>query len=640
MPKTALIIEDDESAGKLLEALCKQLGVETNHVRHGKEGLERACADAPDLVIMDMLLPGLDGFKIAEGIRKAKVASAIVAVSGVYKDPKVAKDLADRFGADFFQKPFKNDEVLAAIARRLGLSQPQAPAAPVAPRRPSFDASPTAAVGPMEGDLRSKSFPELLMELLRGKGSGTLDLTQGQIKKRIYFNRGMVRFAQSNVKSENVGGMQVAQGILTEEQFRSAVGKAKAEGISVGEALAISALLPHDVVAKATRQQVEEVCVTACGWREGSYKFLPNNTDRIQDVRHDPIALALSGFKRFVSPADAQAELVSLSKGTLARTPEFERALFTMRSVFPGETLTPMINGRQTVGEVLARARKEDLPLLIAGLRLGMVSVTGVEAERKETARAAFVPSRPYTVEEEAARETIRVEHARVMSAPDLFGVLRLPRGASIEEVKAAYLPLAKRFHADAFSGLMLGDAEDKVREMFARISEAHSTLSDAKRRADYEVFLERKDAGLPTDVEVIFKAEAACGRGEALMGQGRFSDAEGLFREALKLDASVAQYHASLAQALLKGRGAGGVGEAKEALEKALALNPESLHARILKATARGLEGDVKAAEGLLREVLAVQPDNADAMREFRALKERSKKDEGKGLRGKLFKR
>ncbi|MFN7134983.1 MAG: response regulator, partial [Myxococcales bacterium] len=378
MATTALVIEDDEAAARLLVELCAKAGVEATFVRNGKEGLEKAKALAPDLVLLDLLVPGLDGFKVAEGLRAANLPSKLIVVSGVYKDPKVAKEFADKYGADFFLKPFKPDELLQAIARKLGLTLQSAEPAPVA-RRASVEV-PATTVGPMEGSLRTRPLPALLMELARAKASGTLDLERGQMKKRIFMNRGFVRFAQSNIKSENVGGMQVAEGRLTEAQFATVVARARDERIGIGEALALAALITRDELGKAMRRQVEEVVVTAFPWTDATFRYAPGDTDRVQDARHNPVALLLTAYKRFVTPEQALAQLRPLEGAVLTRGADFDRELFAMRGVFGGETLTPMINGRQKVSEIAARARKDDLPLLLALVQLGLTLVAGAPA--------------------------------------------------------------------------------------------------------------------------------------------------------------------------------------------------------------------------------------------------------------------
>ncbi|MBI5543833.1 MAG: tetratricopeptide repeat protein [Deltaproteobacteria bacterium] len=126
----------------------------------------------------------------------------------------------------------------------------------------------------------------------------------------------------------------------------------------------------------------------------------------------------------------------------------------------------------------------------------------------------------------------------------------------------------------------------------------------DPKRRADYLALLARQEAGLPTDMEVIFKAEGIYNRGDALIKHGRFGEAEVDLKEALKLDPSVAQYHVALAQAMLKGRGDAGCREARDVVAKALKLNPWHLPAKLLLAQVMDQEGDTRAALKLVEEL------------------------------------
>lgn len=639
MAKRALIIEDDEAVARALEALCRKLGIETSVTKNGRDGLDQACKNAPDAVVLDLLLPGMDGFKIAEGLRAAGSRAALLVISGVYRDGKVARDLVVRHGADFLQKPLKLDEVSAWLDRRLDLrtAMPETPS----PASSGRAAEPLHPAPPMSGMLATKPFAVLLMELSRAKASGTLDLVKGDARKRIFLHFGQVRFAQSNIKAENIGGMQVAEGTLSEESFRAAIEHAKTEGIGLPKALALQGDLTHDALLKAARRQVEEVCITALAWKEGAFRFAPGSTEHIQDARRDSLALLCGGYQRYVSAEAAKEQLAPLSSRTIGRSSDFDRSLFVLRSAFGGETLTPLVNGRLTVGELCERARPDDLPLLAAMVQLGLAVVTPAEAgAQKAPAVRGSGPPRSHTSEEEAARSLILSEHERVREAPDLFAVLRLPRGATIEEVKSAYRVCAKRFHADAFAGLELDEASGVLTELFASFSQAHAVLADPRRRADYELLLERQEAGLPTSVEVIFKAEAAFDRGDALVKQGRIVDAEMAFKEALKLDPSVAQYHVALAQAILKGRGAVGLPEAHKILSKALALSPENPEARLLMAQVLDQEGDPKAALKLIDEVLAADPMSVEAGRVYRALKERMKKSgQSKGLLDKLLK-
>src|SRR5207237_2998337 len=125
--------------------------------------------------------------------------------------------------------------------------------------------------------------------------------------------------------------------------------------------------------------------------------------------------------------------------------------------------------------------------------------------------------------------------------------------------VKAAYLEAAKKFHSDSFSGMELGSARPLVEELFARVGEAYGVLSNPEKRAEYDVYLDRKAQGLPTDVGAILHAEEVFRRGEKLFKSGRWEEAEAAFREAVSLNSAEAEFHAYLGMTMFRSRGDAG---------------------------------------------------------------------------------
>src|SRR5439155_21879614 len=136
------------------------------------------------------------------------------------------------------------------------------------------------------------------------------------------------------------------------------------------------------------------------------------------------------------------------------------------------------------------------------------------------------------------------------------YQVLCVAPAASTSDIKRGWLAAAKRFHSDAFSGLDLGSARGVVEDLFARVNEANSVLSDANRRAEYDVYLDRKAKGLSTDVGAILRAEGVFKRGEALFKAGRWEDAEAQFREAISLNHAEAEFHAFLGMSMFRRNG------------------------------------------------------------------------------------
>ncbi len=122
-----LIIEDDPA---LLQGLLDVLvfnGYEARGVNHGLIGLKTALANRFDLIILDVMLPGLDGFSICGEIRKNKPEQAIMMLTAKGAEDDVVNGL--QVGADdYMKKPFSLRELMArveALLRRTGLTLPK-----------------------------------------------------------------------------------------------------------------------------------------------------------------------------------------------------------------------------------------------------------------------------------------------------------------------------------------------------------------------------------------------------------------------------------------------------------------------------------------------------------------------------------
>ncbi len=120
-----LIIEDEES---ILMALADDLGLEGYEVasaRDGLHGLSMAKEKAHDLIILDIMLPKMDGFEVCKQLRQAGVTTPILMLTA--KSQEIDKVLGLELGADdYVTKPFSPRELLArvkAILRRVKTTQ-------------------------------------------------------------------------------------------------------------------------------------------------------------------------------------------------------------------------------------------------------------------------------------------------------------------------------------------------------------------------------------------------------------------------------------------------------------------------------------------------------------------------------------
>ena len=119
-----LIAEDEENIVVSLKFLFESAGFETSNEGNGKRVLEHILSTPPDLVVLDVMLPDLDGFDILAQLRKnqstAKLPILMLTAKGQREDRKKALEL----GADaFISKPFSNAELVAMVHKLAGDSE-------------------------------------------------------------------------------------------------------------------------------------------------------------------------------------------------------------------------------------------------------------------------------------------------------------------------------------------------------------------------------------------------------------------------------------------------------------------------------------------------------------------------------------
>src|SRR5436309_7553211 len=109
-----LVIEDEPRILGFLARGLEAEGFAVDGARNGREGLKRAQRDAYDLVLLDLLLPGLDGLSVLRALNKSHPQLPVVIVSARSDLPTKLRG----FGlgaADYLSKPFSFDELIARI---------------------------------------------------------------------------------------------------------------------------------------------------------------------------------------------------------------------------------------------------------------------------------------------------------------------------------------------------------------------------------------------------------------------------------------------------------------------------------------------------------------------------------------------
>jgi DNA-binding response OmpR family regulator len=139
--QSVLVIDDDDSLRDTTAVMLEKEGFTTAHAADGRAGLERALTFKPDLVLVDLRLPGLGGLEVCKQLRTSNFKTPIIVLSAI--GDEVDKVLLLEIGADdYLVKPFGVRELLARIRAVL--------------RRSSAESRKTFAFGDTEVDLERR----------------------------------------------------------------------------------------------------------------------------------------------------------------------------------------------------------------------------------------------------------------------------------------------------------------------------------------------------------------------------------------------------------------------------------------------------------------------------------------------------
>lgn len=117
MAATILIAEDYDDNRELLRVLLSAVGYEITEARDGHECLSMARASHPDLIMIDLSMPGLDGWGVFKELRSDAKTTHIPCIAvTAHTDTHCARALETGFDA-FVSKPFRTQEMLATVKR-------------------------------------------------------------------------------------------------------------------------------------------------------------------------------------------------------------------------------------------------------------------------------------------------------------------------------------------------------------------------------------------------------------------------------------------------------------------------------------------------------------------------------------------
>jgi DNA-binding response OmpR family regulator len=120
--KRILLVDDHQTVFRLLEAIVRIKGYALLYAESGQQGIVMARQERPDLVLLDVMMPDIDGFKVCQYLKENPETKDIPIMFLTARGAEDDVEIGRKSGADgFMTKPFQTIEVLKQIEKLLGV---------------------------------------------------------------------------------------------------------------------------------------------------------------------------------------------------------------------------------------------------------------------------------------------------------------------------------------------------------------------------------------------------------------------------------------------------------------------------------------------------------------------------------------
>jgi len=434
MAPRILVVDDNQELLSLLTQLFEEAGYEVTGANRGKQAVEVAKANPPAAAVLDILLPDMMGYHLADALRKDNPQLPLLFITGVFKGGKHAVEARTKYqAAGYFEKPFEAHKLLEAMTKVLPPEKkgpaptsmqdafeveldidvedegPQdvmeltgrikvtgggnitaeirganltaspmqkVPATQVRPPTPGRPPDPvpagSGAPGSRRGELKD-NLPSLLTAFYLSRETGELGVQKGKVKKVVYFEKGTPVFALSNLLADRFGQFLVRVGKIKPEQLQDASAVAAQTNRRTGDVLVERGLLKDTERLYYVGQQVKAIIYSLFSWEDGTYVMSFKDKAAAESIKLDvhPANLIVRGIKKLYKPERLSRLLRPEDRLMPAVAPAYQ--LHEVELERWEAELLPKIDGNRTVAELLAYANRPDQ--VVYGFLVSMMSL-------------------------------------------------------------------------------------------------------------------------------------------------------------------------------------------------------------------------------------------------------------------------
>ena len=645
-----LVVEDNDDVRNIITLYLRRNGYSVAEAADGISAVEAVASVEPDMILLDVLLPRLDGLEVLKRVRASETAKhvPVVMMSAVLQTRDLKAETERLDVVSFLEKPFQMNVLMEHVERALDLRSPDATMKPEAAGQPLEWRAETRLQFSrkslsVKGKIEELPVPEILHSIFLESRTGRLQFIAGTAERLVFFQNGLPVYAESSVPEETLGAHLQKRGRITPKHHATAVEEMTRSGNFYGEVLLkLGLLTPHQLFTELEHHLTEKVIATF-SLREGAYRFEEGDSWK-EDVivaRMKPGRILMDGVQRFWSPGDVR-DRIGISDSSrsfpLDGSPYSEEhlALSTQES-----RILQLIRRGLSLGDIVKQT--SDRNLVVSTLyALYVMEHVGfiLSGQQKWTESKAFEPEsepgKPEGDKEDLAKELL-AEYLKYRTA-DYFTLLGVSREATPEEMTAAFKARKTKYHPDRLIGIDRGLVHEKIEELYVRIHNAYRTLINPEANRRYVTQLEEKFPGSPQSARSPSgpgsapkpqKDDAALfEQGFTFLSDGKIKDAHRLFQQAHELSPKP-RYEAYKAWTAFlldpQGQGQG----AKQLLKKLHKDNKKDPLFSYLLGNVALREKDAKQATAYFELAVSIDPQHIESARQLRILRMRQKGSE-----------
>lgn len=317
-----LVVDDSPTVLRMVQSVLAQAGYDVVTATSGEEGIAAARTRCPDLILLDFVMPGMNGYQVCRELADSQELRGVpvVLMSSKGDEPGQLLSQAMRV-AQCIAKPFSPEAIVSVVASQLAAPPRERSITPVTnpslkplPVRPSESPVPATLLDSevvLEGSLAAVPLAEVLVLLESQFQTGILQVRRENAHAEIYFREGTIQFASGEGLGDDflLGRYVLELGLMTREGFDHFLAMrtdqseaAPPDRRLIGQQLIDGNYLSAEDLRQALGRQTSERIYEVLRWRSGRFSFRAVlNLGQLAEksalgLRVD--ALLLEGFRR------------------------------------------------------------------------------------------------------------------------------------------------------------------------------------------------------------------------------------------------------------------------------------------------------------------------------------------------------